>query len=113
MTGLSRTMLMSGSAISTTNSELGTLKTFASLRFKGDQLEPGRLTEILGVAATTAYRKGEVFKRSRGEEARGRTGVWVLSSDGRVPDPDLASHLKYLLAVLFDGNSDKRIRELR
>lgn len=70
------------------------------------------MTEILGAAPTTAYRKGEIFKRNRGHEARGHTGVWVLSSDGHVPDPDLGGHLKYLVAVLVSGNFEERLREL-
>jgi hypothetical protein len=94
--------------MSTTSSEPGSLRTFASLRFMGDRLEPSKVTEILGVAPTTGYRKGEIFKRSRGHEARGRTGVWILSSDGRVADPNLDAHLRYLLAIASpDGTSDK------
>lgn len=95
-----------------TNSEAGTLRSFASLRFKGDCLEPERLTEILGVAPTIAYRKGEVFKRGRGHEVQGRTGVWLLSSDGRVHEPDLDRHLEYLLAVVFPDNSETKIEKL-
>ncbi len=92
---------MSGSAMPTTKSEARTLKTFASLRFRGDRLDPGRVTAILGAAPTTAYRKGEIFKRSRGHEARGRTGVWLLSSNGHVSSPELDRHLRFLLAILF------------
>ena len=103
---------MSGSAIFSTKSEPGTLRTFASLRFTGDRLEPSRVTAILGVAPTTAYRKGEIYKEGRGQQARGRTGVWVLSSDGHVTDADLDRHLKYLLAVLSADNSEKRMTQL-
>jgi Domain of unknown function (DUF4279) len=71
------------------------------------------VTAILGVAPTIAYRKGEIFKRSRGHEARGGTGVWLLSSDRNVLDLDLDHHLGYLLEVLFSGNSDERIERLR
>jgi hypothetical protein len=104
---------MSGSATFTTRSEPGTLSTFASLRFKGDRLEPSRVTAILGTAPTLAYRKGEIFKRSRGHEVRGRTGVWLLSTKGHVPDPELGRHLRYLLAVVFSGNSEEKITRLR
>jgi Domain of unknown function (DUF4279) len=103
---------MSGSAISTTSSQAGTLRTFASLRFRGDRLVPERVTEILGVAPILAYRQGEVFKRSRDHNARGRKGVWVLSSEGRVPSRDLDAHLRYLLAILY-RDEDDRIDELR
>ncbi len=70
------------------------------------------MNNILGIVPTTAYRKGEIFKQSRGREARGRTGIWLLSSDGRVADPDLVHHLRYLLAVLFPGKSDAKVRKL-
>jgi hypothetical protein len=103
---------MSGSVTCTTSSEPGTLRAFAALRFRGDRLEPDRLTEILGADPTIAYRKGEIFKKSRGNEACGRTGVWLLSSDGQVHSLELESHLRYLLAILFPGSSDARIGNL-
>jgi hypothetical protein len=113
MMDLSRMTQMPGSAISTTKSEVRTKKAFASLRFKGDRLEPSRMTEVLEAAPTTAYRKGEVYKRNRGHEARGRTGLWMLSSKGRVLSANLDDHLRYLLAILFASDWDRRLRRLR
>jgi hypothetical protein len=71
-TGQSPTEQTPGSAMSVTKSEP---KAFASLRFKGDRLEPERVSEILHAIPTTAYHKGEVYKRSRGHEACGRTAI--------------------------------------
>jgi hypothetical protein len=102
---------MAGSETFETRSEAS--KTFASLRFKGDRLEPRRVTEILHADPTTAYRKGEVYKRSRGHEVRGRTGLWLLSSKGRVESSDLNDHLNYLLTILFPNSSDDRVEQLR
>jgi Domain of unknown function (DUF4279) len=102
-----------GSAMSTTKSESNSPKAFASLRFKGDRLDPRRVTEILHADPTTAYRKGEIYKRSRGHEVRGRTGIWLLSSKGRVQSSDLNDHLRYLLTVLFPSNSSDRVNNLR
>jgi hypothetical protein len=99
--------------MSTTKSESGTLKAYASLRFMGDRLEPSRLTDILGKAPTVAYRKGEIYKRSRGHEVRGRTGLWLLSTDGSVPDADLDRHLRYLLAVLLPEKSEAKVTRLQ
>ena len=79
----SRTTEMSTPATYTTKSDPRTLTTYASLRFIGDRLEPSRLTELLREQPTTAYRKGEVYKRSRGCEVQGRTGLWLLSTKGR------------------------------
>jgi hypothetical protein len=109
----SQTTQMSGSATSTTKSSPGTLKAFASLRFRGDRLEPDRLTEILGNTPTLAYRKGEAFKRSRGQEARGRTGLWMLSTEKHISSIELDEHLRYLLAMLFPADTRGRLDRLR
>jgi Domain of unknown function (DUF4279) len=103
---------MSGSGTSTMKSTDAS-RTFASLRFRGDRLEPGDVTDILEANPTTAYRKGEVYKRSRGQEVRGRTGVWILSSKDHVRSSDLNEHLQYLLAVLFPRGSNDRVERLR
>ena len=86
--------------------------TYASLRFSGDCLEPHRLTDILHTAPTIAYRKGEVYKRTRGHEVRGRTGLWAVSSKGRVDSPDLNDHLEHLLSVVFSGSGQDRLTPL-
>jgi len=98
-------------AMSTMKTESPT--TFAAIRFMGDALEPQRITEILHTAPTTAYRKGQVYKRSRGREVRGRTGVWLLSSKGHVQSSDLNEHLSYLLRILFPIGSNDRASSLR
>jgi Domain of unknown function (DUF4279) len=102
---------MAGLETSTMKSKAS--KTFASLRFRGDRLEPSRVSEILHVAPTTAYRKGEIYKQSRGHAVRGRTGVWVLSSRGHVESPDLSDHLRYLLTLLYPSQSSERVDHLR
>jgi len=93
-------------------SELGTLQTYASLRFIGDGLEPQRLTDVLNVCPEIAYRKGEVYKLSGGHEIRGRTGLWVISSKGVVASTDLNEHFDYLLGVLFSGGNDSKLKRL-
>jgi Domain of unknown function (DUF4279) len=92
---------MSGSATSTTKSEPSTLIASASLIFAGDRLDPDRITTLLDVRPTTAYRKGEVYKRSRGHEVIGRTGLWLLSSRGHLKSDELNDHLVYLKAIVF------------
>jgi len=59
---------MSRLATSKTKSGPKALDVFASLRFFGDRLEPRRISEILNTIPTLAYRKGEVFKKSRGTD---------------------------------------------
>src|SRR5690349_14642193 len=104
---------MSKSATSTTRSKAGTLSAFAGLRFLGDSLEPRRLSQLLGVEPTTAYRKGEVYKRSRGHEVIGRTGLWLLSSRGHVNSDELKDHLAYLKAVVFPPGTNGLVIPLK
>ena len=90
------------SAISTTRPEgSGTAATFATLRVSGDRLDPDAVTNILGLPATTAYRKGErYFAGPRSGYLLGRTGVWYLSTKGLLSDPDPMKHLSYLADLL-------------
>lgn len=104
---------MSLSATSTTRSKAGTLITNAGLSFAGDLLEPHRITAVLGVQPTIAYRKGEVFKRVRGHEVRGRTGLWRVTTRRQLESTELSAHLAYLLQVLFPAGSTKFIEPLR
>src|ERR1700676_3755623 len=88
-------------------------RAYASLRFIGDRLQPERISAILGAEPTTAYRRGEVFKKSRGHEVRGRTGLWLLSTRGHIDSTDLEVHLAYLLGVLFPGGDKTVAKSLR
>ena len=104
---------MRSSAISTTKSKVGTLVANAGLNFAGDRLAPEEITRLLGVEPTIAYRKGEVYKRSRGHEIRGRTGLWRLTTRRQLQSPELADHLAHLLEILFPGGSGKFVEPLR
>lgn len=98
---------MNSSAISTTKSKPAALTTYATLRIMGDRLEPGRVSAVLGTEPTLAYRKGEIYKRTRtGHEVRGRSGMWLLSTRKRFDSLTLQDHFEELLEVLYpDGNS--------
>ena len=61
----------------------------------------------------TAYRKGEIYKRGRGHRACGRTGLWLLSSRGRIASPDLNDYLAYLLCVLFPADGGDLVERLQ
>jgi hypothetical protein len=90
-------------ATSTTKSEAdGTVKVYATLRFAGDELEPREISDVLGVEPTRAYRKGErYFAGPRTGELRGRTGIWLLSTEHAVSGSDLDRHLSYLANLVF------------
>jgi hypothetical protein len=104
---------MRSSATSTTKSNAGTVVSNAGINFAGERLEPGEITRLLGVEPSTAYRKGEVYKRTHGHEVRGRTGLWRLTTKQRLESAELADHLAYLVEILFPGGSDKFVEPLR
>jgi hypothetical protein len=87
---------------------------FATLRFCGDCLDPDRITAILGVQPTKAYRKGERYLAGpRAGHVTGRTGVWVLASDGVVNSAELDPHLEHLANLIFAGPArEKRLKQL-
>ena len=87
---------------------------FATLRFSGDRLDPDRISAILGVQPTKAYQKGERYLAGpRAGYVTGRTGVWVLASDGAIDSAELDPHLEYLVAPIFAGpNREERLKQL-
>jgi hypothetical protein len=103
------------SEISTrTAAETETLSTFATLRFSGDRLEPERITAIIGTAPTLAYRKGESYRTGpAGQKAKGRTGVWYLSTRRVVTSQKLADHLEYLVRVISPSSEVDHVPALR
>ena len=85
---------------------------YASLRVMGDRLEPEDVTAALAITPTLTYRKGQVFKRSRGHEVRGRTGLWLLSSETAVQSHKLRDHFTYLRQAL-EAQNGRLIDQLR
>ena len=97
------------SAQTTDPAQQGLPRAFATLRFAGDRLVPGRLTHMLGIEPTLACRKGEDYKRDRaGRVAHGRTGVWYLSTGAIVRGSDLAEHLRYLMNLIRPADDPGR-----
>src|SRR4051794_9710713 len=86
----------------------GTKKVFATLRFSGSELNPGELTDVLGVAPSLAYRKGERYSDSPKRFATGtaprigRTGMWFFSTNGDVQEPNITMHLARIAFILAD-----------
>ena len=89
------------------------MNAFAGLRFLGDRLDPRRVSQLLGIEPTTAYRKGEVYKRSRGHEVIGRTGLWLVSSRSHVKSDELNDHLAYLQTVIFPPGTNDLVIPLK
>ena len=83
-------------------------RTFATLRFEGDALDPAALTELLAVPPTLAYRKGERFTLGkRGLEKVGQTGYWFLNTKDRLGTPDLNTHSSLIEAALTGGTAPR------
>jgi len=90
--------------------------TFATLRLSGDRLDPDRISAILRVPPTKAWRKGERYiAGQRTGTLVGRTGTWFLATDDLVKSPDLGQHLDFLTNLLSQGPQDQsdRLVELR
>jgi hypothetical protein len=82
-----------------------TVKTYAILRFAADELEPSEISALLDVSATRAYRKGEEYLAGpRAGTIKGRTGIWLLSTDEVVDSPDLDRHISYLVELISKDN---------
>jgi hypothetical protein len=102
------------SAISMMKSE-NTIRTFATLRFAGDALDPDEISRVVKETPTRAYKKGQRYRPGpRGPEITGKTGVWYFSTKRKIPSKDLADHLDALVRLLFPfGDQDRRLKEIR
>src|SRR3954466_8058051 len=82
-------------------------KTFVTLRFAGDDLDPAEISAILPIAPTRAHRKGEKFCAGpHARDLRGRTGIWFLATDTHVPGDDLGNHLEFVRSLLYPKPGD-------
>jgi hypothetical protein len=82
-------------------------KAFVTLRFAGDDLDPGDISAILTVEPTRAHRKGEeFFTGPHSGNLRGRTGMWFLATDTLVASDDLADHLRFVQDLLYPAPSN-------
>jgi hypothetical protein len=102
------------SVISMANSE-NTIRTFATLRFAGDELDPGEISRVVNEEPTRVYKKGQTYQPGpRSPEITGKTGVWYFSTKHKVPSKDLADHLNALERLISPfADQHSRLRELR
>lgn len=86
----------------TRSSPEGTLRTFATLRVSGDRLDPSEITRLLRIKPTLAYAKDQDYVAGRESGTRkGRTGVWLVSTDRGIESDRLEDHIEVLLYMLF------------
>jgi len=91
-------------------------KTYATLRFAGDRLDPEHISAILPVKPKRSHRKGQVFSAGpRAGNLTGRTGIWYFDTRG-MQSQDLADHLRAIVKLLYPepSNTDRvtRLREV-
>ena len=68
----------------------------ASLRIKGDDLDPDEISRILCCSPTIGFRKGQLFRqKSTGQDFAKKSGMWILDADDEFP-----------------GNLDKQIERI-
>ena len=90
-------------------------RAFVTLRFAGDDLDPGEISAVLPIAPTRAHRKGEeFFAGPHAGKLRGRTGIWFLATDRLVPSDHLDDHFGFVEQLLYpEAGEDSGIRKLR
>ena len=71
----------------------------ATLHLFGDALEPAQISELLGVKASSSWRKGDkLIERSTGKEWPRKYGRWSVSVDTEPDRLDLPSVIDRLIA---------------
>ncbi|HEY3912709.1 MAG TPA: DUF4279 domain-containing protein [Stellaceae bacterium] len=98
-----------------TKSNDDSVKTFATLSFSGDDLDPDEISRILEMTPTKAYRKGEKFSPgSRSPELIGKTGIWYYSTRRKLCSANPSDHLDKIVGMIFPfADGDRRFRRLR
>ena len=84
-------------------------KTHVSLRFAGDDLDPRKLTALLGGMPSTCTRKGDVIlSKTSGRERIAKTGSWTVSAERREPgdlDAQIAEIFRHLAKTCQFGEA--------
>jgi hypothetical protein len=73
--------------------ERGILRTYATLRLMGENLDPQRVTAQLGITPSQTHRAGERSKFGGVYP----TGYWALTSKDALDTEDLEEHIDWLL----------------
>jgi len=98
----------------TKSSHDGTLRTFVTLRVMGDRLDPEEITRILKIKPTVAYAKGRSYVAGRQSGSRkGRTGVWLFSTDRGIDSNSLQDHAWVMMYLLFPSSFAQEFRGIK
>src|SRR5215469_11624843 len=74
----------------------------ASFTISGDHVSPNSWTDYFGVTPDLAISKGDPIPdpTGQGRNLTRRTGVWSVSSKGKIVSDELEPHLRYLIERL-------------
>ena len=85
--------------------------TYATLRIYHDDLDPGEVTDRLGISPSGSQRKGERNPSRPGRETRYPISGWFLATEHEIDSLDSRRHIDWLLDHL--EGKDVALRELR
>jgi hypothetical protein len=71
--------------------------TYADLRIYHDDLDPDRITGLLGIEPSWAQVKGRAYTKPNGREFTPPIGGWFLSTKGVVGSRDVRRHVDWIL----------------
>ncbi|RNF83880.1 DUF4279 domain-containing protein [Montanilutibacter psychrotolerans] len=71
-------------------------RTYATLCFYGDSLDPDAITNALGIGPTRSVRRNDARKRGS-KTIIAKTGAWLLTSDEQLDSKDVQSHIRWIL----------------
>jgi hypothetical protein len=74
--------------------------THASFRLVGDELIPATIENRTNLTGDFSSRQNDLRRGRVGRTVRQPTGVWYISSEGRVGSTSLERHLSYLLEIV-------------
>ena len=68
-----------------------------SFSISGSAVEPGKISEELGLVPSHSHRRGDVYESRSGQMLERYNSVWTFSSEGKVPEPEPNAHVDYVL----------------
>jgi hypothetical protein len=85
-------------------------KTFARLRIYRNDLEPEKVTALLGLRPTESQKKGELWENGSTQKQY-KLGGWFLSSEFSSESRDVRRHLHWLLGKI--KSKEKQLKKLQ
>ena len=71
-----------------------------SFSISGTDVEPDKISEVLGLAPSHSHCRGDVYESRSGKTLERYNSVWAFSSEGKVSEQDPNAHADYVLMNL-------------